>query len=131
MHPDYREKLRRLTDGSLAPADFSHADHIGVAYEALSANDFFAAAEMIASAIRALTERAGVPGKFNATITLAFLSLIAERMATTDHTDAASFIERNADLASGAALAPWYSKRRLSSDLARSVALLPDRPAVI
>ncbi len=128
MTPDYRQALRDLTCGTLDPADFSHRHHIGVAYEALQQGDFFDAARQVAAGIRALTERAGVPDKFNTTVTWAFLSLIAERMRTTAHADAADFIRRNPDLGSGAALDPWYSKPRLSSALARSIALLPDKP---
>lgn len=131
MTPDHGRTLRSLMDGTLAPADFGHRDHVGVAYEALRQGDFFDAACRVASGIRSLTERAGVPGKFNATITWAFLSLIAERMGTTEHTDAEDFIRRNPDLGNGSALSPWYSRARLTSDLARSVALLPDRPVAI
>lgn len=129
MPVNYREKLSRLTDGRLTPAEFGHTDHIGVAYEALLQSDFFDAAARVAAGIRTLADQAGVPEKFNATITWAFTSLIAERMHTTGHQDAADFIRRNPDLDRGTALAQWYSPERLSSDLARSVALLPERPA--
>ena len=128
MTPDYRRMLRDLADGTLDPAGFSHRHHIGIAYEALRSGDFFDAAHKVAAGIRALTERAGMPDKFNATVTWAFLSLIAERMRTTSHADADDFIRRNPDLGSATALIPWYSKHRLASELARSVALLPDKP---
>lgn len=129
MSPDYFGKLRALGTGTLDPGEFSHLDHIGVAYEALSRHDFFEAASGVASGIRGLAEKAGAPDKFNATITWAYLSLIAERMRTTEHSGAADFIARNPDLADRGVLSPWYSKGRLTSDLARSTVLLPDQPS--
>ena len=128
MTPDYFGKLQRLVAGTLDAGEFGHLDHVGVAYEALARHDFFDAAGVMASGIRNLAERAGVPDKFHATITWAFLSLIAERMRTTEHESAADFIDRNPDIGSGSALASWYSDRRLKSDLARSIVLLPDVP---
>ena len=127
MTPDCSEKLDRLRAGTLDPAEFSHLDHIGVAYEAITRYDFLEAARIVADGIRHLAEAAGDPMKFNATITLAFMSVIAERMGQARYADAAAFIEDNPDLATRAALAPWYSAERLTSDLARSVLLLPDR----
>jgi hypothetical protein len=122
----YFDKLTRLTGGTLAPGDFNHLDHVGVAYEALCRHDFFHAAAHVASGLRGLAGRAGAPQKFNATITWAFMSLIAERMVMADYRDAKDFIERNPGLGRSTALAPWYSKERLNSAPARSIALLPD-----
>ncbi len=129
MSDDYFAKLRRLSAGTLDPSEFRHLDHIGVAYEALSRHDFFEAASAVATGIRALAEKAGAPHKFNATVTWAYLSLISERMRTTEHRSADDFIERNPDIAARGALAPWYSSKRLASDLARSTVLLPDHKA--
>ena len=69
---------------------------------------------------------AGAAQKFNTTITLAFLSLIAERMQASAHDDFAGFIEENEDLLASDVLSRWYSKERLASDTARRVFLLPD-----
>ena len=126
MNASYFGKLERLISGTLDPGDFGHLDHVGVTYEALARHEFFDAAYRVSSALRALAERAGVPEKFNATMTWAYLSLIAERMRTTEHRNAADFIDRNPDIVDRAALEPWYSPQRLKSDLARSIVLLPD-----
>ena len=126
MSSSYFGKLQALTAGTLDPVEFRHLEHIGVAYEALSRHDFFEAASCLAAGIRGLAEKAGAPDKFNATITFAYLSLIAERMRVTEHRDAEDFIQRNPDITGPGALAPWYSKQRLTSDIARSTVLLPD-----
>jgi len=123
---NYNAKLRSLRDGSLEPQDFSHLDHIGVAYEAIAHHDFFEALCIIADGLRDLACRANAPRKFNATVTFAFMSLIAERMKADDHENPAAFIRHNADLTTKSVLAPWYSDERLSSEFARSVPLLPD-----
>ncbi|MGI9395570.1 MAG: hypothetical protein ACR2OY_13050 [Boseongicola sp.] len=78
-----------------------------------------------ASGLISLTERAGVPEKFNATITMASMSLIAERAATGEYTDAEAFLSANYDLLSKAFFTRQYDPDRLSSALARSVPLLP------
>jgi hypothetical protein len=106
MTEDYSVKLRRLKEGSLRPDDFSHRDHIGVAYEALLQYEFFEAVRVIADGIRALAIRVNVPEKYNATITLAFMSLIAERMGAKYYQDAEDFIHCNADLAHESVLSP-------------------------
>lgn len=126
MTKEYGVKLCCLKDGSLQPNDFSHLDHIGVAYEALLKHEFFEAVCIIADGIREMALRTNAPEKFNATITLAFMSLIAERMKTRSYRDVDDFILRNADLADKSVLSSWYSSDRLTSQLARSIPLLPD-----
>lgn len=127
MPDSYRSKLERLVQNELDAADFAHRDHVGVAYEALASGDFPEAVQRVYAGIRAMAERAGIPERANATITWAFMSLIAERMNTTQHTNAEDFVARNPDLCRGDAIVPWYTLGRLRSDLARTVALLPDR----
>ena len=123
-----QELARSFEARSLDAAAFSHRDHVGVAYEMLRSYDFMEASARYAEGLRFLAMSAGVPDKFNATITLAFLSLIAERMRTTEHTDYDGFISQNRDLLSTDILQKWYAPERLRSDLARSVFLLPDPP---
>ncbi len=123
---DHRKTLEGLVTGRLDPAGFRHRDHVGVAYEALSCTGYFEALHLVGGGIRGLARKGGDTSKFNATITQAFLSLIAERMSTTPHRDAEDFLERNPDLLQRDLLSPWYSRQRLGSPLARRIALLPD-----
>jgi hypothetical protein len=53
MADRYQCKMDALFDGSLTPAGFSHADHIGVAYESLRAYDFMEAIRCLSRGIRA------------------------------------------------------------------------------
>ncbi len=118
--------LEALLNGTLEADAFSHRDHIIVAYEALEGADFFTALGQVADGLARLAASAGAAQKFNATVTFAFMSLIAERMAATDHKGAEDFIRRNPNLLTGAPLKRHYSSARLTSDLSRQVALLPD-----
>jgi len=122
---DYKEMLTRFQRCEIDPAGFHHADHVGVAYEALSRHGFFTALQIYADGLMALVEKAGVPEKFNATVTFAYMSAIAERMRSAPAKTAADFIAANPVLLSGEVLSR-YSPERLQSDLARQVALLPD-----
>lgn len=121
----YPKKLEALESGLLNPDDFSHLDHIGVAVAALMQYDFFEAASRYASGLRLLTERAGVPEKYNATITFASLSLIAERLHAGDYDDAESFVRENGALLTKSFLTGQYPQDRSETDLARKIALLP------
>ena len=122
----FDEKLDALIAGRLEPQEFSHADHLGVAYAALDRLDFFTAYGVLSDGLRALATRAGVPEKFSATITFAFLSEIAERKANGSFGDASAFVVANPDLAEKGFLTRRYSEARLASPLAREIPLMPD-----
>ena len=128
MNDRYAELTRSFEARELDAGAFRHRDHVGVAYEMLRSYDFVAATAKYAESIESIATKAGVPDKFNATITFAFLSLIAERMGTTEHSNYDDFISQNQDLMSKDILAKWYSPERLRSDLARNVFLMPDTP---
>ena len=123
----YRDVLLAMDAGTLAPQDFDHQAHIAVAFEALREGDFFTASKRIADGLKRLTAAAGAPEKFNATITQAYMSVIAEAMHHGEAQDAETFLVQNPDLLVGAFLKEKFSAACLSSDLARKVALLPDR----
>lgn len=121
----YQHQLDALMAGTLSASEFNHKAHVGVTFEALQRFEFFEAMQVIVTGLRNLAARAGVPDKFNATITMAYLSVIAERMASDPCPDADAFVARNEDLLGLACLASRYPSSRLSSDLARRIALLP------
>ena len=126
MTQDYAEKLELLKNDTLTTDQFSHRDHIGVAFEALRAYEYFEASFVLASGLQRLTVRAGATEKFNATVTMVFMSLIAERMEQMDYSDGDAFLEGNPDLLQPGLLKGWYSPDRMASGLARKVAVMPD-----
>ena len=78
------------------------------------------------AALRRLTLRLGIPGKYHATMTWFFLLLVAERFDERDGSQ--SFRSSNADLLqdSKKILGRYYSEKLLFSDIARERFVLPD-----
>ena len=58
-----------------------------MAFEILRRHDFVETALHYLRALRTLTAKAGKPGKFNQTATIAFPSLVAERMQALGQAD--------------------------------------------
>lgn len=121
---DYAVMAQEIAAGTLRPEGFTHRAHLGVAFEILSRHEVFQAMAIYAGGLRALTEAAGVPEKFNATVTFAFISLIAERMAQASYDSAEAFLTQNPDLLRKGLLEGYFAPDTLSSALARRVPLL-------
>lgn len=127
--PCYSKLTQQFEKYDLGLDSFAHVEHVQVAFEMLHRYGFLDACTRYASAIHSIATRAGAPDKFNVTITLAFLSLIAERIYKTDCADFDSLLAQNADLRSSRVLGKWYSKDELMSDFARTHFLLPNKAA--
>lgn len=121
------ELTRSFEARDLDPAAFRHGDHVAVAYEMLRRYDFLNATAKYGASLNAIATKAGAADKYNTTITVAFMSLIAERIDRDDCADYDDFIAENPDLLSKDILKAWYSPERLKSPLARSTFLMPDR----
>jgi hypothetical protein len=126
MTTNYSELTDSFEQCDIDAGAFAHADHVGVAYEMLTRYDFLEASMRYARCINTIATAAGAADKFNVTITLAFLSLIAERMHTTEYTSYEEFLDKNPDVLEKTALNQWYTSDRLASELARSVFLMPE-----
>ena len=118
--------LERFVRGELDAANFPHREHVRMAFEMLRRHDFAETVLHYSRALRAMTARAGKPQAFHQTVTIAFLSLIAERLERGHPADFAAFQRDNAELFEKNALARWYRPERLASDAARRTFLLPD-----
>lgn len=125
METTYSELTRQFEAYSVDPGAFGHREHVQVAYEMLQKYDFLEATARYVKAITTIAARAGTPEKFHMTITLAFLSLIAERIHSTRQSNFEEFLEQNKDLLSKSLLSNWYPDAQLKSDLARTHFLLP------
>ncbi|HYB32895.1 MAG TPA: hypothetical protein VED45_05635 [Steroidobacteraceae bacterium] len=121
-------ELERFLRGELDAARFPHREHVRMAFELLRRYDFAETALHFTRALRAMAQRAGKPQAFHQTVTIAFLSLIAERIESGRASDFAAFARDNPDLLDKAALARWYRPERLASASARRTFLLPEPP---
>lgn len=120
----------RFMAGQINPGEFGHRDHLQVAFELLDRHDFLESCAIYGSTIDRMARSAGAPEKYNATITIALLSLIAERREAMAQADFAAFLANNPDLLNKDLLAAWYSGERLGSAQARAQFLMPDRAMV-
>jgi hypothetical protein len=120
MPPDLTAFLRGEID------EFHHADHVRMAFEILRRHDFLDAAKSYSSALKQIAARAHKPAVFHTTITVAFLALMADRMAEMHHEDFSSFAAANPELLDKTILAHWYLPERLQTAIARATFILPD-----
>jgi hypothetical protein len=118
--------LARFVRGEIDLRAFPHSEHVRMGFEMLRRHNFAETVFQYSLALRAMTEKAGKPEAFHQTLTVAFLALIAERLATGGYSEFAAFAAANPDLMNKAVLARWYSPQRLASDAARATFILPD-----
>jgi hypothetical protein len=118
--------LARFLSGELDAHGFTHRQHVHMAFELLRRHDFAESLLHCSRALRTMLARAGRPEAFNLTVTLAFLSLISERMLRGDATDFEAFARANPDVLGKSILARWYRPQRLASEAARQTFLMPD-----
>lgn len=111
------------------PASFGHEAHLYVAWAYLRKMDLLHAIDRYRSALRRLTVKLGVPGKYHETITWFFLITVAERIQASPHADWDAFRQANPDLfkPNGAYLKAHYTSELLNSERARSGFALPDK----
>lgn len=119
-------ELARFLRVEIVPGEFPHREHVHIAFEMLKRHDFPETVLHFSRTLRAMAEKAGRPEAFHQTVTIAFLSLIAERMECAGVADFADFVQANPDLLEKTLLTRWYGAERLASAAARRTFLLPD-----
>ncbi len=124
------EVIASFEDCSLAAESFHHADHVRMAFLYLCRYPVLEALERFSTSLIRFATANGKPGRYNETVTWAFLLLIRERMARAGcQLTWSEFASRNADLLNwdDNVLKKYYRSETLSSDLAKSTFLLPDK----
>jgi hypothetical protein len=119
--------LERFLRGETDAHTFPHREHVRMGFEMLRRYDFAESVLHFSRSLRAMAQRAGKPEAFHQTVTIAFLSLIAERLESGPCEDFATFAQDNPDLLDKSVLARWYRPERLGSASARRTFLLPER----
>jgi hypothetical protein len=117
--------LEKFQNGNIVVSEFGHREHVQAAWEMLKVYPFLEASTRYARCIENLARSAGAPEKFNLTITLAFMSLIAEKIAGNPGANFDEFYNTHPELKKNP-IKNWYSDQRLNSDLARKVFLMPE-----
>ncbi len=109
---------------------FHHADHVHMAFLYLRRYPGLEALRRFSASLKNFAAAKGSPGRYHETITWALLLLIRERMARSNCEQSWSeFSVANPDLLgwNNNPLKKYYWDATLSSDLARSIFLFPDK----
>jgi len=119
-------ELERFVRGESDAGNFPHREHVRMAFEMLRRHDFAETAWLYSRALRLMTARAGKPEAFNQTTTIAFLSLIAERMERGGTPDFTAFVRAHPEMLDKRALSRWYRPDQLATEIARRTFVLPE-----
>ena len=115
-------------DASIDAAEFDHEAHLLVGWRFLQEQSLVDAIRRFTTALKRLTQKLGVPGKYHETITCFYLIKIAERCAGQAASDWPTFKDANPDLftRNPSLIRQYYSKSLLASEDARRAFVLPD-----
>jgi len=125
---DDRAFVAAFRDGSLPASAFHHRDHVRMAWLYVCEHGAVEAAPRFAADLQAFARAKGVPGLYHATITGAYIALIAERRLETPAGTWDDFAAAHPDLLTWkpGVLDRYYSADRLWSEAARAQFLMPD-----
>jgi hypothetical protein len=126
---DDEEVIRRFEAGEVPEAGFHHVDHVRLAFAYLRRHPVLRALEKFSCALKRFAESRGKTQLYNETITCAYVFLIRERMAGDACGSWEEFARRNPDLLcwKDGVLSRYYREGTLTSELARTVFILPDQ----
>ncbi|HEY9104153.1 hypothetical protein [Chitinimonas sp.] len=111
--------LATFEAAALAPGEFNHRAHLRVAYLYLCRLPFLEACLAMRDGLRRFAVQIGKPGLYHETLTVAFMSLLAERIADAPGADWVSFADANPALFDRELLAAYYQPATLASEAAR------------
>jgi CDP-diacylglycerol--glycerol-3-phosphate 3-phosphatidyltransferase len=123
--------MQAFEAGTLPNGSFHHADHVKMAFLYLQKYAPLEALGRFSAALTRFATANGKPALYNETITWAFLLLIRERIARAGSPQTwAEFSAANTDLLrwDDNILKKYYRSETLTSELAKSVFLFPDKP---
>ncbi|MEZ0067805.1 hypothetical protein ABIA32_003821 [Streptacidiphilus sp. MAP12-20] len=105
---------------------FGHRQHIHLTWLAVSRLGPAAALELVDTGIRQAAQAAGAPGKYHATMTRAWLELVAHHAAAQPTADFEGFLLAAPELLDKDLLSRFYSAELLAGPTARASWVAPD-----
>ncbi|MDI2124653.1 hypothetical protein [Yinghuangia seranimata] len=108
---------------------FGHREHVRLTWLAVRRCGVPGAVDLVGNGIRRTAARAGVPEKFHATMTRAWVELVGHHAAADPRDDFAAFAEANPDLLDKDLLTRFYREETLAGAPAKSRWIAPDRAA--
>jgi hypothetical protein len=113
--------------GNLLPADFDHRAHLRAAFCLARRRPFLEACIAMRDGLRDIARRAGRPGLYHETITVAFMSIVAQRAASRPGLAWDELVAACPELMDRGLLARWYAPATLEAMRARECFVMPDR----
>lgn len=122
------ELVQAFESGELPTEAFTHAEHVRAAWCYVRRDPILVALARFRTTLQRFAAGKGRPERYHETITIAYMLLIAERLASTRELTWDEFAARNGDLLQWepSVLAQFYSKEALASPRAREVFVLPE-----
>ncbi|NUR95578.1 MAG: hypothetical protein HOV67_09995 [Kribbellaceae bacterium] len=105
---------------------FGHREHVQLTWLAVRRCGTAGAVDLISDGIRRTARYAGVPQKYNATVSRAWVELTAYHMSEAPAESFAELLQRNPGLLDKRLLTRFYSSRTLASSDARTGWVEPD-----
>jgi hypothetical protein len=124
-----QELIEQFEDGTLPIESFHHREHVRTAFLYLTKYPVLEALQIFSRTLRRFAETRGKPQLYHQTITWAYIFLIQERIARAGSKQSwEEFARDNPDLLvwNDGILTRFYRSETLTSELARTVFLLPD-----
>ena len=118
-----------LEQNRIEGGSFDHEAHVYLAWLYLDRYPLTEAIDRFTSALKRLTTKLGVPGKYHEIISWFYMLIIAQRRAGNAGNDWPNFKEKNPDLLSREdnVLNRYYNRETLATVAARRSFVLPDR----
>lgn len=123
---DDRQLVAAFESCTLPGAEFTHRNHVRIAWIYLSDAPLLAAVARFRDSLQRYAASLGASAKYHETITFAFVFLIHERMQRAAFDTFDEFAAANEDLF-GPVLERYYRAETLASDLAKRTFVMPDR----
>ncbi|MEV7542769.1 hypothetical protein [Streptomyces sp. NPDC089915] len=116
-----------MAEATAATGRFGHREHVHLTWLAVRAHGPAATVELVGEGILATATRAGVPGKFHATLTRAWVELVARAEGGGEPArDFEEFAARHPELLDKELPKRFYSAAVLSSEEAKAAWTEPD-----
>jgi hypothetical protein len=121
------EFLAAFEAATLPPQAFDHRAHLRAACLYLGAHPFLEACIAMRDALRRYAAHIGKAGLYHETITVAFMSVVAERLAAEPGLSWQALLDRHPELCDRGLLERYYEPGRLASEAARARLVLNER----
>lgn len=119
----FDELMHEVTAGS---GRFGHRQHVQLTWLAVRRYGTPATIDLVGDGLRRLTHHAGVPQKYNATVSRAWVELIGHHTVEDRELDFDEFIDHNGALLDKRLLTRFYRSRTLAGAEARAGWVEPD-----